>query len=84
MKLKACNRIGLVLAGAWILGAILYTLCIFPFRIMELELASMARFPDDDGWMGPRLAIVALVSAAAYLLPFLVRWILKGFVDSCI
>lgn len=75
MKLKACNRIGLVLAGAWILGAILYTLLIFPFRLIELELAAHA------AWINQRLAILALVSAAAYLLPFLVRWILKGFVD---
>jgi hypothetical protein len=76
MKLKACNRIGLVLAGGWILGAILYTLCTLPLVAIENELA------NDPDWVNQRLAILALGSVALYLLPFLVRWILKGFVAT--
>jgi len=81
MKLKACNRIGLVLAGAWIFGVVVYALYSFQFILIELEIESLARFPNDDGWLGPRLIVIALVSGALYLLPFLARWILKGFVD---
>jgi hypothetical protein len=68
MKLKACNRIGLVLAGVWIIGAIVYTL-------------SILESPRDAMWVNTHLVILALVSVAAYVLPFLVRWILKGFAD---
>ncbi len=64
MKLKACNRIGLVLAGGWILGLIIYT--------------SWTPYPLID-WIVPYFKRVALVSVAAYALPFAVRWILKGF-----
>lgn len=34
-----------------------------------------------EHWINPPFAILVVGSVAAYLLPFLVGWILKGFVE---
>ncbi len=75
MKLKACNRIGLVLAGAWIFWMAVYGGFSHWVHLTELILTVHA------DWVNPPFAILVVGAVAAYLLPFLVRWILKGFVD---
>jgi len=83
MKLKVCNRIGLVLVGVWIFGVgvvlagawILEFIVFGPIRLYELE------FWLRENWINLPFAILVVGSVAAYLLPFLVRWILKGLAD---
>jgi hypothetical protein len=75
MKLKACNRIGLVLAGVWILWMVVYGGFSHWVYVTELILTV------HEHWINPPFAILVVGSVAAYLLPFLVGWILKGFVE---